>query len=503
MPICAPRTPPVGRAVAAAALVLCGCTAADGDNKPPPPQTSVPEATTPAPDPPPDADAPAEDPRIHLSDLDRLARISMALRGLRPSPEEIDAIVADPDAIEGIVDDYLDSDAFGETIRDMHAELFLVRTDVERRFPALGTLAGLPPLDIDSSAMEGPLVGIEAIVREDRPYTEIVTADEIWVDDVSARVWGVPYDPSGPPWQASAWTDGRPAAGLLVDSALFVRHQSAGGNANRGRAEMLSNALLCQSFLDRDVTLDGTVDLADETAVADAVQTNAGCVGCHQALDPLAALLWQHYPTLDPQRIAAGCDGPGGPGGVSSCYPLQTWTPPLENAWETFGLRAPGFYGLATDDLAHLGHQIAADPRFSLCTARRFYGYLTQTDPADVPFEIAADLQRTFLDSGASARTLVRDIVLSEAFGAVSTPDPEQWPAVSLGFGGSCFFGRFRLLGCRFFLGGGWLFSRHFLGRGLFGAGRFCGRFLLSDRFFCGRLLAGSFLGHESFGVTN
>ncbi|MEN0065254.1 MAG: hypothetical protein AAGA48_24125 [Myxococcota bacterium] len=364
--------------------------------------------------------------RQELSATDHLVRVSMALRGLRPSVADLETVAADPDAIEAIVDRYLEAPEFGDTVRDMHAELFRSRVDILRTYLSYGPLTGVDQLDIDASVAEGPLRLVEAVVMEDRPYTDIVTSDEAWVDARSARVWGVTYDPQGDDWQAQSWPDARPAAGLLTDSALFARHMSVGGNANRGRAELIANALLCQSFLERDVNVDGSIDLADEAAVADAVETNAGCVSCHQALDPLAASFWPHRGRVNAARIRFSYDENGQCIDDSDyCYPIRYWVPELTLAWQRLDLRSPGFYGAPTDDLAHLGDQIADDPRFSLCTAQRVDAYLTQTPTPSVPHERAAQWQQTLVDSGFSLRTMIKQIVLSDAFRTVTGSDED------------------------------------------------------------------------------
>ncbi|MEL6180903.1 MAG: hypothetical protein AAFS10_18225, partial [Myxococcota bacterium] len=56
----------------------------------------------------------------YLSPTDHLVRASMALRGVRPSVEELETVRANPDALPGVVDTYIESEAFGTTIRDMH-----------------------------------------------------------------------------------------------------------------------------------------------------------------------------------------------------------------------------------------------------------------------------------------------------------------------------------------------------------------------------------------------
>ena len=77
-----------------------------------------------------------QDARAHA------ARASLALRGLRPSAEELAAVEADPNALPALVDAWLETDAFGDTVADYHAELLLVRADIIEPLPAIGPLEG-------------------------------------------------------------------------------------------------------------------------------------------------------------------------------------------------------------------------------------------------------------------------------------------------------------------------------------------------------------------------
>ena len=172
------------------------------------------------------------------------------------------------------------------------------------------------------------------------------------------------------------------------------------------------------SFLTRDISISGGIDLSDTEAVANAVNTQTECVGCHQALDPLAANLWGVREVLNFNTVRRAyeeeCDG----NEVYNCYPLATYNPAIENGWETRGLRPPGYYGDVTTGLRTLAQSITTDPRFHQCTTRRFYSYLTQVQRDEVPLELVATLTDTFENSGWNAKALTKAIVLSNEFAA-------------------------------------------------------------------------------------
>jgi hypothetical protein len=346
----------------------------------------------------------ADDSVEYLSPTDHLIRASMALRGVRPSAADLTAVRDDPDAIAAIVDRYVESPAFGATMRDLHGEALLTRF-ASLPLPAIDDLADAQTGPMQASLGEEPLRLIEHVIMEDRPYTEIVTADYTMADRTVATAYGLAYDEAGPAWQEARYTDGRPAAGVLATTAFMVRHRSAGDNFNRGRANALSKALLCYDFLSRDVEIDGSIDLSDPEVVANAVVENEACASCHQTLDPLASFVWGFNVNLNQGEIER------------SGYPLQAFFQPDQvNRWRRTSHRPPGYFGVDADGLDGLGRAIAADPRFSSCAARRFYSYMTQEPLDEVPFELVASLQAAFIESGYSAKALAAAVVMSQPF---------------------------------------------------------------------------------------
>ena len=341
---------------------------------------------------------------VYLSPAEHLVRISMALRGTRPSADELAAVESDPDALEGIVDEYLESPNFGETIRDLHNDTLLLLIDY-LTFPAgfvpKGDIADADPYELNRAVTEAPLRLIEHVVMNDLPYTEIVTADYTLANGLTSVVWGLPYDGDGESWELSSWEDGRGNAGILSDAWLYQRHSSTVSNANRGRANAISRALLCYDFLSRDIEIDSSVNLADPDQVANAVVTNPSCASCHQALDPLASFFRGYFPLYVPGDEE---------------YPIFSYFPEVFPEQLGVPMREPLYFGRAGDETQDLGAFIADDPRFAGCTANRFYAYLQQVPLRDVPLETTAELQAVLEDSGFDAKALTKAIVLSDDF---------------------------------------------------------------------------------------
>ncbi|MEQ1564673.1 MAG: DUF1585 domain-containing protein [Myxococcota bacterium] len=367
-------------------------------------------------------------PYVTLGPVQHAVRASLALRGVRPTPSELAQVEGDPASLDALIDQWAETPEFGLTAKDMFAEWLLVRADVIDPLPALGPMEGRLMHEMSFSLSEAPLELVRHVVDHDLPLTEVVTSEIAMADPVVAGVYGLPYDPEGEPWQVSRWVDGRPAAGLVVDSELWRRHESAGSNFNRRRANLVADVFLCSDFATRDVVVSGGVTISDEFEVAAAVRTQPECVNCHQALDPLATHFFGFKKQVKRTTVNKGyrydCDpspqnDPFRPYAEEEfCYPLEVYSTEDEDWWEYWDLPAPGYYGRPEEDLRDLGRSIAEDPRFSKCMARRFYGYLTQSDPAAVPESLAQELQQVLVSEGYSARALAKAVVRTESFRA-------------------------------------------------------------------------------------
>lgn len=347
-----------------------------------------------------DTESPTDVP--HLTPAERLTRISMALRGVRPSDAELAAIEADPDRLGEAVDNFLHDDRFGAIVRDLHNDALLVLTDFAvppAGFMMKDTLAGMELYEANRAIMEAPLRLIEHVVMNDRPYREVVTADYTLADPAVAGAWGL--DHSGEGWQVVDPPSDLGNAGILADSWFFSIHGTTISNAARGRANAVSRALLCHDFLDRDIEIDASVNLADPNEVAEAVQQNPTCVACHQQLDPLASFFEGYKLDIPPLLLS---------------YPIDIYAKGFFTGLLKVDMREPHYFGTPGSSLGDLGAMIASDPRFTLCAARRAYAYFHQVDLEDVPFDRASDLQALLLTDKMDWRAMVRDIVLADDF---------------------------------------------------------------------------------------
>ncbi|MGC6418354.1 MAG: hypothetical protein ACON3Z_14625, partial [Bradymonadia bacterium] len=154
-------------------------------------------------------------PYLELESSAAVKRISLALRGLKPSLTELESIQDGKETLETLAAQYTESDAFGETIKDMYAEILLIRA-ADLIFPREGPLGPISNSDVRNALSEEPLNLIREVVLSDQPFTDILTADWTMLDDVGSQIWADhTYDDALGGLQRVQYTDGRPAAGVL------------------------------------------------------------------------------------------------------------------------------------------------------------------------------------------------------------------------------------------------------------------------------------------------
>ena len=304
---------------------------------------------------------PATMPR--MSDARLLTRISLDLRGVRPTPAELDRLAADPDQLDVLVDEFVADPRFGDRVMEMWSEVYLTRSDL------FGLQAA--DFDLDNEATfaravgEEPLRILGRVAAEDMPWTELVLGDWTMADEQLAAAWNLDYE--GPGWAPARYTDGRPAAGILATNGMWWRYTTTGSNMNRKRANQISRILTCNDYLVHPIQFDRDLDLLDQDAVDNAVQNDPACVACHVSLDPLAAYLFGFW-TVN----------------TESWLDASIYHPEREQLWVDTLETPPAWYGEAGSGLGGLGAQIASDPRFVSCAVQQaFEGLLRRSSTVD------------------------------------------------------------------------------------------------------------------------
>lgn len=343
-----------------------------------------------------------------------LSRASLDLRGVRPSLDELQRVTDDPAALDGLLRDYARSPALGWRYAEMMSGVFLTslsEADYGRAtYPVDNELALL------QSMGEEPLRVLAAVVDEDLPYTELVTADWTMVNEHLAAIYPSDYPEGATGWLRARYTDDRPAVGVLATNGFYWRYDSTQANANRGRANAVSRIFTCRDYLDQVIEGNRELNLLDEDAVADALRGDPACVSCHASIDPLAAYFWGFYNhfNFSPAEQAH--------------YHAER-----ELDWQTFTGVGPSYYGSPGGTLADLGRHLAADPAYIECAVQRTFEQLVARPVTLADTEALTAHREVFLSEGLRLRALVESVVRDPAYAppADAAADPADDPRAS------------------------------------------------------------------------
>lgn len=404
---------------------------------------------------------------VMLDDRRLLRRVTLSLVGRLPTEAERAAVARDGSkALPAILDALMKEDAFYDRLREGFNDIFLTLgidgaaeqsvlsyehfsqtrqwyqtfdlsqiKDANERQRAGWKLAA----DYRRDLIAEPMKLVEHIVRNDRPFTEIVTADYILVSPYTARGYGV-FEEIKPRFknpdnrfeyvpvklkalvgrnksenQESA-TGSYPHAGLLSTFQYLTRYPTTETNRNRLRARMYY-----QHFLGVDV-----LELAARVSDAAAVTAKypiptmqaAECVVCHKTLDPVAGLFQDYW-----RFAGVGVYGRRKGGWFTDMFPagFEGEKLPETERWRS---------------LQWLGERTARDPRFAVAMTEHVYSVLTGRKvllpPKDLddplyPAKMRAyreqhrqteKIAANFSRSGFNLKTVFRDWIASDFYRA-------------------------------------------------------------------------------------
>jgi len=345
-----------------------------------------------------------------LGDREQLIRLSVDLRGMHPTEDELRQFedAADKDATYAAYADlWLTQDRFVERMVEVFDQRYLYQTgDVYFDPEEVG-------LDIDDRIMaemiaNEPLQLLRHVIRNDLPYSEMVTADYSMANPELALYWGMDYPADGNGgWEPAQYMDGRPHAGVLTMTTTWQRYPSMGGNANRHRANAISKMFLCDDYLARPIVLNRAA--VDQLTVdpENAINQNTSCQSCHSTLDPMAANFFGFF-NYDAE------DG----------IEQTMYRPENEEEWRAYSGKEPGYYGRPTAGIPEFADQLAMDSRFSECAVRTVWEGLTQRTMTDEDWEEVSEHRVVFESNDLNVRELVRSIVLSDEYRAKEAIEP-------------------------------------------------------------------------------
>lgn len=403
-----------------------------------------------------------------LDDHQLLRKASLSLAGRLPTRGELERIAASGrTVIPEILEQIMREEAFYERLREAFNDIFLTLgidgnpdqtvlsyehfektrgwyqefdlshiADENARRQAGYKLAN----EYRKALLEEPMQLVDYIVRNDRPFTEIITADYIMVSPYSARGYGIDeelrdkFENADNPFeflpvrlkaligrnvsenQESA-SGFYPHAGLLSTFQYLSRYPTTETNRNRLRARMYY-----QHFLGIDV-LELAARGSDAAAVTEKYEIPtmqaSECVVCHKTLDPVAGL-FQDYWRFDTNFSIYGRRKEGW---FTDMFPagFEGSEIPAAERWRA---------------LQWLGEKTVQDPRFAKTMAGHAYFLLTGrrplVPPKDLDDPLYAAKQRAFQEqqcqlnaiaerfsnTGFNFRQLISDWVQSEFYRA-------------------------------------------------------------------------------------
>ncbi|MFT5681415.1 MAG: hypothetical protein ACI8RZ_002321 [Myxococcota bacterium] len=329
---------------------------------------------------------------LPLNEVALLRRMSLDLRGVSPSLEELDALESGT-PLEMLVADYLADPRLEDTLTERIAERWLTRTD------SFNLTTGSYGLDADQEFTFERAIGEEAprlaarLIAEDAPWSALVTVDYTVVNEILEGLWPVEVLEDGDGWRRARYTDQRPPIGVLATNGMWLRYSTSNANLSRHRAAAISRLMLCSDYLSRPITF-SSAGLIETGDLEDLLHNEQTCISCHATLDPLASALfgfWM-YDNYDD-------------------YELSHYHPEREQLGAYFLGVEPAWFGQTIDDIDDLGGIIAADPRFSSCAVQTMAELLWQRPVALSDFEALDTLEADFRDSGMSSKGLLAAVL--------------------------------------------------------------------------------------------
>lgn len=354
-----------------------------------------------------DKDAVAPGPELVPLEAPALTRrLSLDLRGVLPTVEELDEVEADPAAVDELREAWLHSPEIEDRLVAFFAESWHTEVDEFQARHYDYHLDDDQEYVFERSVGQEPLRLMAYIAMNDLPWRDTVTADYTVVNDLLAGLWGMDYPEGATGWQVARYLDNRPAVGVLSTNGLWWRYYTTEFNQNRGRAAAMSRILLCADFLLRPVSFASADSLLESDDVSAMVRTEPTCLACHSSMDPLAASMFGFYWTA-----------------AYSIYEMQTYHPERERLGEALMEVSPAYFGTPISGLADMGLLIASDERFYQCTTQRMTEALLRRTTGVSDYAMLQDLREDFRAADHRLLPLISAITDTDAYRAGSLGD--------------------------------------------------------------------------------
>ncbi|TPV93806.1 MAG: DUF1588 domain-containing protein [Myxococcales bacterium FL481] len=381
-------------------------------------------------------DAAASFDGLEVSDeVATLRKATLTLAGRLPTPhEELRVELSGEPALDTVLDGIMREEAFYGWIKEVYNDKILTdryfpRTDAldlldEERYPnrywfdaiADDNERDLAAQRANQAVAREVLELIAFVVREGRPFTEIVTADYMMFNPYSAKSYGVniAFDNDADPNEfRPGQRAGLPHAGALTSHMFLNRFPTTDTNRNRHRARIILDV-----FLGMDVLRLASRPL-DPSSIKEFNPTlnSSECTVCHEVIDPIAGT-------------------------------LQNWTDtgrynPPEEGWHG-DMLPPGFsstdmpYAQKDRGATWLAQQLVTDGRFPIAVVRAMLAaltgsealieprdpdaadYVARTNAARAQTKVLETIAQGFVDHNYDLRFVIRELVKTPYFRAVN-----------------------------------------------------------------------------------
>ena len=341
-----------------------------------------------------------------MSDKDLLVRTSLDLRGIRPTVQEYEALEADPNQLDTLIDSFMQDVRFEGRVSALFSEIYLTRTEAYSiNADSYGGV--VTQADFVQSIGQEAIRMVGHVAAQDRPWTDLVQGNWTMTNETLGAIWPVTYPDNQQGWTLSEYTDGRPGAGILSTNSMWWRYDSTFSNANRKRANQISRIFLCNDYLLKKIEFDRNVNLLDQESIDDALAHNPACINCHSSLDPLASYLYGFWYLQQ-----------------NNAVDLTHYHPEREQTWKRTTGIAPAYYGEPGFTLRDLGQQIAKDNQFIRCAVQQSWELLLRRDASTADIDSLIQHREVFLSNALTIKPLFRSIIDTPEYRAGRTDEP-------------------------------------------------------------------------------
>lgn len=336
-----------------------------------------------------------------LQDLRLLRRVSLDLRGALPSDSDRQRIQNDPDALEQIIDEYMEDPLYEERLIILFNEWFQTIVDEYNVNFYDYHLSSSVDFYFNRSVGEEALRLMAWVATNDKPWTELVTTEYTVANDLLLNIWpleAIADGDLGNGWKLARYTDGRPIGGIVMTNGLWWRYYTTPNNYSRTRAMVLTDLFLCEDYLQRPINFTAP-SLLDRDDLNEVIRTDAACIGCHNTLDPIASAMFGFW-WFDLYDTAE----------------MTVYHPEREYLGEYYLGQSPTWFGTPMQGPADLGPMIAADGRYVECTVERMSELLWHRKTKVEDFETLEVMRQDFQSNGLRLNSLIKSILLSDDY---------------------------------------------------------------------------------------